>query len=118
MRPPETTPLLQIGAHQIDQIFSQFGCNLLFGPIHQVEADVRLQHLAHQTVHSASNCRQQHQLTATVVIGRHQPFNCIQLAPQSAHSLQQFQLFPLVNTHNSPLLDNTHPRYSIYRVGV
>ncbi len=118
MRPTRSTFSFQIGTHQVDQVLGQLRRNLLLGAGHEMEADVGLQHLAHQSVHPASDRRQQHQLPAAVVIRRHQPFNGIQLAPQSAHSLQQFHLFPLVNAHELPLFDNTHPRYSIYRVGV
>jgi len=53
---------LQVGAHQRNQIFGQFLWRFRSGiRMRDVKPDVILQYLGHQTVHAASNRRQQHQ---------------------------------------------------------
>lgn len=106
--------LLQIGAYQVDQVLGEFGGDLFFGAVHQVEANVCFQHLGHQAVHAAADRGKKHQLVAAVGIGRQRALDSIELPAQSAEALQQLHFFPFVKRHGIPsLLDNTHRGYGI-----
>src|SRR5580692_8905844 len=47
--------LFQVRVHQVDQVFGQFGRNLLLGPIRKMEADVRLEDFTHKRVDAATD---------------------------------------------------------------
>ena len=79
--------LLEIGANEIDQVLDEFRGDLLFGPIDEVEADMRLEHLGHQAVHAASNGSQQHQLVSAVLVARQRSFNGLRWYSQSGSDL-------------------------------
>jgi hypothetical protein len=107
--------LLEIRAHQVDQVFGQLRSNLFLGSIHKMETNVGLQHLGHQAVDAAPHRRQQHQLAAAILICHQRALDCVQLTAQLLQSLLQFNLLPLlVRQCAPPWLDNTHPRYGIY----
>ncbi len=115
----QRSALLQVRPYQVDQVFGQFGSNLLLGPIHQVKADVRLQNLGHQAVHPTAHRRQQHQLIAAVHIARKRALHRVQLAAYLLHALQQLYLLPLALRHDAaPWWKYTHLGYSINQAGV
>src|SRR5271166_1550161 len=47
--------LLQIGAHQVDQVFGQLGGDLLFGSVGEMEPDMILEHFSHKAVDAAQS---------------------------------------------------------------
>ena len=80
--------LLQIGAHQVDEVLAKLGRDLLFGPVLEVETDVVFEDLAHQSVDTAAHRGEQHELPAAVFIGRKGTLNGVELAAQFAQPLQ------------------------------
>src|SRR5450631_3445719 len=100
----------QICVHEVDEIFCQFGRDLLLGPVSKVETDMSFEDFAHQRVHSATYSGKQHELSATVFIGSQRTLHCVELAAHFSQSLQQLKLFPVLMGHGPPpVLDNTHP---------
>src|SRR3984885_7541621 len=93
---PFAMKLLEIGANEVDQVFGQFGSNLLLGSVGQMESNVRLEHLGHQAVHASAHRGQQHQLVPAIVVGRQSSLYGIQLTTKFAHALQQLDGFPLL----------------------
>ena len=93
---------LQIRMQQVDQVFGQLRRNLLFGAGHQMETDVILQHFAHQSIDSAPNRRQQHELSAAIFIEPKGFLYRIQLAAQFANTLQQLHSLPVMVRHLLP----------------
>src|SRR5579863_5853644 len=101
---PGGTRSLEICANQVDEIFRQFWRNLLLGAVSEVEPDMGLEHLSHQSVHAAANGRQQHQLVAAVSVAVQGPLDGVELAAQFANSLDHFDGFALVVGHGAPLV--------------
>jgi len=113
------TALLQIGAHQVDQVLGQIGGNLLLGAVDKMEADVRLQHFGHQAVHASADGGQEHQLISAVFVARERALHGVELAAQFFYALQQLGFFPILMGHGlDSSLDNTHRGYGINPVGV
>ena len=109
---------LEIGANKVDQILCKFRGDLLLDPVDQMEADVRLQDLAHQAVYTATDGGKQHKLIAAVFVVGERSLNGVQLSAQFANPLHHLYRFSFVVGQSKPPLDYTHPRYSMNGVGV
>ena len=59
--------LLQVGAHKVDQIFSELGCQRGVSIFQQVQPYMVFEHLGHQTIDSAARRCEQHQHISTVM---------------------------------------------------
>jgi hypothetical protein len=105
--------------NQVNQILGEFGSNLLLGAVGQMKANVSLEYLTHEAVDTAADGSQQHELAAAIFVGVQRALDGIELAADFAKALEEFEFFAIHVRHFSDLLlDNTHPGYSIYPVGV
>ena len=96
--------LFQVCPDKIDEIFGQFGGDLFLGAVGEMEANVRLQHLAHEAVDASTNSGEKHKLVSTIFLGGEGALNGVELSAQFTNSLQQLQFFPFVVGHDeSPM---------------
>jgi len=111
--------LLQIGVYQVDEVFGQFGGDLFFGAVGEVEADVGFEDFAHEGVDAAADGGKQHELAAAIFVGGERSLDGIELAADFAEPLQQLEFLAILMGHDmSPCLDYTHGGYCINPVGV
>ena len=108
---PKLKQSLQIGAHQVDQVFGQLGCDLFFRPIGEMKPDMIFEHFSHQTVDTAANGSLKHQLVSAVLIGRQRAFNGVQLSAQFAQALHHLDFFPLMVGHRRSPCDKSRIRF-------
>jgi hypothetical protein len=96
--------LFQISAYQIDEVFGEFGSDLLFGAVDEMETNVGFENLAHKAVNSAADGGEEHQLTPAIFIGGDQALDSIELAAEAADALEQLNFLAIVQGHGqSPL---------------
>ena len=87
--------LLQVGAHQVNQVFGELvrGRGALVGH-HHVQADMVFQHLAHQAVYAAADVGQKHKnIRAVVTIGE-RALDGVDLAADAFDAREQLLFFP------------------------
>jgi len=103
--------LLEVCAHQIDEVFGEFRSDLFFCAVDEMKANVVFKHLCHQAVDPTADCGKEHELVTTIRVGIDGTLHCVELAAQLAEALEQLHLFPWLEGHRTVLLDNTHPGY-------
>jgi len=109
---------LQVGTNEVDEVFGEFRGDLLFCAVDEVEADMGFEDFTHKSVDAAADGSEEHKLCAAVFIGKEGALNGIELAAEFADSLKEFYFFAFLVGHGVSPVDNTHPRYGIYGVGV
>ena len=112
--PGINTGLLQISTHQVDEVFGEFGSDLLFGAIDEVKADVGFKYLGHKAVDATANSSEQHQLVSAILIAGQGALDGVKLTAEFARTLQELDGFTFILGHGFAPLDNTLPGYGIY----
>ncbi len=85
---PKPEKLLQIGADQVDEVFGQLGGDLLLGAVGQMEADMRLQNLAHEAVDASTDGGEEHELSAAILVGSEGALDGVELSAEFSDPLQ------------------------------
>lgn len=91
--------LFQIRADEVNEVFGEFGGDLLLGAVDEMEADVGFEDLAHEAIDAAADGGEEHQLTAAVFIGVDEALDGIELAAEAANALEELDLFAFVDGH-------------------
>ena len=91
---------------------------MLFGAVDEVEADVGFEDFAHESVDAAADGSEEHELSSAIFIGEQGALNGVELSAEFADSLEEFNFLAFLVGHGGSPVDNTHPRYGIYGVGV
>ena len=93
---------LEVSPNQVDEIFGQFGRDLLPGAVGEVKTDMRLEDFAHERIDAATHRGEEHQLVSAIGVGGEGALNGVELAAQLANPLHHFDGFALVVGHGTP----------------
>lgn len=85
--------LLQIGAHQVDEVFGERWRYLVADAVREVKADVGFEYLAHEGVDAATDGGEEHELAAAVVAGEQGALESLELSAELVEALDLLKFF-------------------------
>jgi len=91
--------LFEIGTDEVDEIFREFGSDLLFCAIHKVEADVGFEDLGHEAVYATTDGCEEHELISAVSVGVNETLDGFELTAEAASSLKELYFFAFLQGH-------------------